>query len=32
MPVADNNTSTGKQDNRRVEITMVPVTMQTAKL
>ena len=26
MPVADNNTSVGKQANRRVEITMVPVT------
>ena len=26
MPVADNATSTGKQTNRRVEITMVPVT------
>jgi outer membrane protein OmpA-like peptidoglycan-associated protein len=26
MPVADNSTSTGKQSNRRVEITMVPVT------
>ncbi len=32
MPVANNNTSTGKQENRRVEITMVPVTRQTAKL
>ena len=26
MPLADNSTSTGKQSNRRVEITMVPVT------
>ncbi len=26
MPVADNATSSGKQSNRRVEITMVPVT------
>ena len=26
MPVADNSTATGKQTNRRVEITMVPVT------
>ena len=32
MPVADNSMSSGKQANRRVEITMVPVTMQTAKL
>ena len=26
MPVADNNTNSGRQANRRVEITMVPVT------
>lgn len=26
LPVADNNTATGRQANRRVEITMVPVT------
>jgi outer membrane protein OmpA-like peptidoglycan-associated protein len=26
MPVADNTTNTGRQANRRVEITMVPVT------
>ncbi len=26
MPVADNNSSHGKQANRRVEITMVPLT------
>lgn len=32
MPVADNSLSSGKQANRRVEITMVPVTIQTAKL
>lgn len=32
MPVADNSLSSGKQLNRRVEITMVPVTIQTAKL
>ena len=32
MPVADNSQSRGMQENRRVEITMVPVTMQTAKL
>ena len=25
-PVADNSTASGKQTNRRVEITMVPVT------
>ncbi len=32
MPVANNSLSSGKQLNRRVEITMVPVTIQTAKL
>jgi outer membrane protein OmpA-like peptidoglycan-associated protein len=32
MPVADNNTAKGKQENRRVESTMVPVTTQTARL
>ena len=32
MPVADNSLSSGKQANRRVEITMVQVTIQTAKL
>jgi hypothetical protein len=26
MPVADNSMSSGKQANRRVEITMVPLT------
>lgn len=32
MPVADNNTRSGMQENRRVEITMVPLTEQTASL
>jgi len=32
MPVADNGSTAGKQENRRVEITMVPLTSQTAQL